>query len=274
MKRLSRILLIGIFLFVSPVGLAQGPDETIDRLLEVSGVSAQVGHFPDLVKSGLPGAKHEGKPFPEATLAAMAASADETILPGEILSALRESLKTVIDDQEAQALLAWYESDPGKEILRAEEKAAVPGAYDRMIEQAQTLAADKERVAIANRIDILRGATEMSLGLQEDSTLALFEALETVARPDSPVDTAGLEAQITERREENRRAIGQMVILSFIYSYQDVEFGKLEQYESFLEQPASIRFNETVMDSLRTEFKRSVTAWGEAVAALSAKAKG
>ena len=88
MKHAYRFFLLGTFLFVSPMGQAEAPDDTIDRLVEVSGVSEQVGNLPGLVKASLRGAEYEGEPLPVQTLAAMATRADELIVPAEMATAM------------------------------------------------------------------------------------------------------------------------------------------------------------------------------------------
>ena len=119
-KHQYKLLLVAIFFFASSLSYADASDESINKLLDLSGLTMQVDQFPGLIKAGMEQVKQQGTPIPDSEYSSMVNSADESILPSEIIEGIRVSLKKSINEKEVQKLLAWYESDLGKEITHAE----------------------------------------------------------------------------------------------------------------------------------------------------------
>ena len=125
-------LLIVLF---SSASFAEVSDKSIDKILDLSGLTVQVAQFPGLIKTGMSLAMQQGEPLPEINT--MLKMVDETVLVSEILQGIRASLKSSLNENEAQQLLVWYESDIGKEITAAEEKASTPDAVKQIMQEAQ-----------------------------------------------------------------------------------------------------------------------------------------
>ena len=138
-KHQYKLLLVAIFFFASSLSYADISDESINKLLELSGLTMQVDQFPDLIKAEIEQAKQQSTLIPDSEYGSMVNSFNESILPSEIIEGIRVSLKKSINEEEAQKLLAWYESDLGKEIRYAEESASTPEAYKQMRQSAQSL---------------------------------------------------------------------------------------------------------------------------------------
>ena len=141
----KKVLLIVLFLS-SPLSYAEISDESLNKILDLSGLTMQVNQFPGLIKVGMEQAKQQGVPISDAEYSLMVTSADKSILPSKILGEIKKSLKQSINEEEAKKLLAWYESDLGKEITKAEEKASTPNAYQQMMQAAPSLLENSERV--------------------------------------------------------------------------------------------------------------------------------
>ena len=115
--------------------------ESIDKLLKLSGLTTQVEQFPSMITVGMEQAKQQGTPIPEAAYTSMVNSVNESILPSEIILGIKNSLMTTVNEKEAEKLLTWYESAIGIEITRAEKNAGTPGAYQKMMQMADSLMA-------------------------------------------------------------------------------------------------------------------------------------
>tara|TARA_B110001450_G_C17564677_1_gene458262 strand:- start:167 stop:1000 length:834 start_codon:yes stop_codon:yes gene_type:complete len=263
-----KLLLVAIFFFASPLSYADVSDESINKLLELSGLTMQVDQFPDLIKAGMEQAKQQGTPIPDSEYSSMVNSANESILPSEIIEGIRVSLKKSINEKEAQKLLAWYESDLGKEITHAEESASTLEAYNQMMQSAQSLLENSERVEFANRLDLLLGATDMTMGIQEHTGIAVYSAIMTAMQPGTPLNIEPFKAQMDAASEQTRAAVKQMVTISFVYSYKNIETNKLKKYETFLNDFTTMKFNKTIMDSMNRGLESSVSKWADLLAQI------
>lgn len=240
-------------------------DESIKKLLNLSGLTAQVNQFPGVIKEGMRQAKQQGAAIPDAEFRAMLRCVDESILSSEMLEGIRSSLKKSINEDEAQDLLAWYESDLGKEITAAEERASTPEAYRQMMKEAQSLLTNTERVEFAERFDGLFGGTEMTMDLQEISALAVYSAIMSAMQPGVPLNLDPFKAQMDAASARTRAAIEQMVVASYVYSYQGIDTEKLKKYEAFLNKPIASKFNRIIMTSIKSEFETSISKWAVAL---------
>jgi len=263
----KKVLLIVLFLS-SPLSYAEISDESLNKILDLSGLTMQVNQFPGLIKVGMEQAKQQGVPISDAEYSLMVTSADKSILPSKILGEIKKSLKQSINEEEAKKLLAWYESDLGKEITKAEEKASTPNAYQQMMQAAPSLLENSERVDFAKRLDALMGATDMSMDIQEYSGIAVYTVMMTVMQPETPVNIEPFKAQMDAVNVQTRTAIEQMVIVSYVYSYQNIETGKLNKYENFLTETATIKFNKTVIESMNKGIELSVSKWADELALI------
>jgi hypothetical protein len=267
-KHQFKLLLGALFLFASSLSYADVSDESIDKLLDLSGLTMQVGQFPGLIKEGMKEAKQQGTPIPDAQYSSMVKSADESIVPSEIIEGIRISIKKSINEKEAKKLLAWYESDLGKEITRAEESAFTPEAYQQMMQLAQSLLENSERVEFAKRLDVLMGATEMAMGIQEHAGIAVYSAMMTAMQPDVPLNIEPVKAQMNAASEQTRAAIKQIVTISFVYSYRNIETNNLKKYEMFLNDATTMKFNKVIIDSLNIGIESSVSKWADSLAKM------
>ena len=95
------IVLLAV-LWVTPSSIfAEVSDESIDKLMDLSGFTEQVKQFPGLIKEGMTQARAQGAPIPDVEFHVMLEGVDESILPSEILQGFRSSLKeTVTEDAE------------------------------------------------------------------------------------------------------------------------------------------------------------------------------
>lgn len=267
-KHQYKILLVAISFFVSSVSYADVSDESINKLLVLSGLTVQFEQFPGLVKAGMAQAKQQGTPIPEAEYNSMVNSVDESFIPSEIIEQTRVNIKKTINEKEAEKLLAWYESDLGAEITRAEESASTPEAYQEMMHSAQSLLSNSEQVEFAHRLDSLLGATDMTMEIQKYSGIAVYSAIMTAMQPGLPIDMEPLKSQMDATSDQTRVAVQQMVTLSFVYAYRNIESEKLIKYENFLNNATTMKFNKVIMNSMNKGFESSVTKWADALAQI------
>ncbi len=265
-KRLPKKISIVILCIFSPLTYGEASNSSIDMVLDLSGLTQQVNQFPGLIKEGMKQARQQGAPISNSAFSTMLLRTDDTILASEIIEEVRSSLKKALTEQDIQQLLLWYESDLGKEITALEENAATPEAYNQMMQQSQALLSNSERVERAKRFDKFLGVTELTMDIQEYSSVAIFSAITLALRPDSATsEIKKFKAQMIAMRPQIRVPTEQIVIVSFVYMYLTLDNFKLKEYELFLTDPTTSKFNKIVASSLNRGLEKSIDKWAFAL---------
>lgn len=266
----SALLLIMIFI----PGLVRAGDITdnsMAKLMALSGLNKQVGEFPGMVRAGMEQANKQDSAIPAAEFREMQMTIEGSFQPSEILRIIAIEVKKNMSESEAQDLLKWYESDLGRKITKAEEDASTPAAYQNMIREAQSLLADEKRVKQAKMIDNLVNATDMMMQLQENTGIAVLTAITTVANQDQQVNIAAFKAQMAAREPQIRAQLEQLVIVSFLYSYKDIDMTSIERYITFLERATARKMNDGVIKGMKYALNQSVDNMAKSLTAVFKK---
>ena len=275
MKGIFKLLLPVILLSVSSFCYAEVTDESLNKLLDLSGITKQVGQLPGAIKGVIQQARQQGTPIPDEDHKAMMITIDQSMLPSEMVAEIRAPLKESISEEEAKQLLVWYGSDLGKEITSAEIKASTAEAFQEMMQSAETLMQDLERLEYAMRIDMLLGLTNMTMDVNKQTSIATHSAIMTAMQPDIPLDLEPLKAKMKAERAQTREAIKGMVLLSLVYTYKDLEIDKLNKYEKFLKDPITTKFNKMGIKGMNRALSSSVLKFTQAlITMLESKKQG
>lgn len=238
-------------LFTSNVVSAGSISESsLNKLMALSGLNKQIAQFPAMVGAGLTQAQQQGTPIPTAEFSEMQKSVKSAFQPSGILKVIGKEIKNSVSESEAKQLLTWYKSSLGKKITKAEENASTHAAYQEMLKQAQALFAKTKRVQLAKEIDSLVNATDMTMQLQENTGVAVFTAISSAMNPGKAVNIKPYMDQMAAQKPKMRVNIEQLVVLSYIYSYKDIEIASIKKYIAFLKRPNTKKFNDSVIKGL------------------------
>ena len=269
MKKIHQKIIFLLFSVTTSVCFADNvSNESLDKILELSGVSVQVKEFPKQIKVGVEASQQQASQIEQDKLDLMLKMIDSAILPKNMLSGIKTSLQQTMTEQDIQKLLLWYESKLGKEITQAEERLSTEEGFKEMIEAGDSLFENEARVAFAKRLDELLGLTKSTLDYQEATSLAVYTAMMTSLRPEEDLDLAGFQAQKAMQRRQLYPATQQIVLASLLYSYQNVDMAKLQKYEAFLKTPHALEFNKNAMMSMSNEFINSTSRFARGMAAI------
>jgi hypothetical protein len=241
--------------------------DSLDKLMSFSGLNKQVAQFPGMVWVGVEQARQQGSPIPDAEFVEIQRLIEGAFQPSEI----GKEIKNGISESEAKDLLDWYESGLGRRITKAEENASTPAAYQEMTKEAQSLLSDEKRVKFAKKIDSLVNATDMTMQLQEKIGVAVFTAISTVINPDQQVNIGPFEAQLSAQEQQVRANIEQLVIVSFVYCYKDIDMGSIEKYIKFLERSSTRKFNDSVIKGMNHALNQSIDKMAKSLAVVFKK---
>lgn len=263
--------LLIMILIPSMVWAGEITDDSLDKLMALSGLNKQIAEFPGMVRAGAEQTRQQGSPISDTEFGEVRRSMEAAFQPSEIISTIGIEIKNNISESEAKDLLAWYESDLGRMITKAEENASTPAAYQEMIKEAQSLLADEKRVKFAKKIDSILNATDMAMQLQENTAVAVFTAISTVMNPDQPVNTGAFKAQMSAQEQQMRSNIEQLVIVSFVYSYKDIDMASIKKYVKFLERSNTRKFNDSVIKGTKYALNQSIDKMAKSLAVVFKK---
>ena len=68
-----------------------------------------------------------------------------------------------------------------------------------------------------------------------------------------------------------RANVQQLVLVSFVYSYKDVDDESLAAYEAFLNRPETMKFNDSTIAGLNSGFEKVVADWADGLAEILLK---
>jgi len=241
----------------SIVWAEQITQDSLNKLMDLSGIHKQAIDFPKVVQAGLIQAKKQGTPMSDTAFNKIQRAMTDAFQADELLKIIGAEVQNSITESQAKELLIWYESEVGKLIIKAEEDAATPMAYQQMIEEKQMLMADQDWVKIAKMMDDLTHTTDITMQLQQGTNVAIFTAVSVARHPDKPVQIAAFREQLITKEQALRPDVEQFVILSFIYSYKDVKATNIERYFDFLKQENTKKFNASIRRGVKDAFEQA-----------------
>ncbi len=270
-KKMWSLSLFIIMFTTSAVFAADITKSSLDQLMSLSGCNKQISAYPEMVKAGMNEAKRRGAQIPNDEFNAMQVAVENSFEPALMLAVISAKIKKDISESDAKELLSWYKSDLGRVITKAEEDATTPTGYQNMISQAQSLFAEKERLNYALKMESLLNATDMAMKIQNKTSLAVYSAMTKSINPYKPIEIAEFKKQMATQEVQMRANMKQLIILSFIYSYKDLDFASIEKYIAFLEKDKTKKFNQSTIDGIKSALVESVDKFATSLAAVRKK---
>lgn len=221
--------------------------QDVGRLLRASGFSSQMATIPGAIHDTLGQAGLQSLDIPinkrDALQRALAESFSVEKLNYQVGNTLRHSLS----NSDVQTLLAWYRSEQGQRITKAEIAGSTPESWLAMQSMTSELLQNSARLNAVQRISRSVNAVEFASHL----TVAGYSVLAFMENSGGWLDIEQLSSQMAEQVSATEENLQMMVWLSFLYAYRDLDLQTLNHYAEFLEQPSSTRFNDLAMGSLR-----------------------
>lgn len=233
-------------------------EQSVSRLLIDSGVDAQMPVFGKLVHGTL------------AQNPALDAAEQREVLQHIAMESFRAdvihrhvemAVAEALQPGDLETLQLWYGSPLGKKITELELLSQQADSLPAMKAAAESLMADRERIAAAARLDDLTGASALAVTLQQRALLANHMAESIAADPGAPIDTAALDAQLQQHREPIEQIMRQQTLLSLAFTYRELPVDRLGSYESFLSTSASQRYQQGVKAGLLAGVEATLGDW-------------
>ncbi len=267
-RAFSVYLVVVFFIFTSSITLAVENERNVNKLLDLSGITKQIREFPDLVKSGVEQSRAQGTSIPDSLYQSMHMAVDDAIDPGTMAKGIVNGLLNKLNEKEIQHLLSWYESELGRKIARLEVKSSTHEAYNEMMLMSESLLADSDHVKFAKKLDELVGATDFTMKLQENTQIAVLSSVFKALNPHKSFDLDAFKSQMSKQHQQIRSSIEQIVIVSFTYTYRNLNQEEIDEYTTFLESSAAKKFNKSAMSDIDKEMNKALIQLGKSMAII------
>ncbi len=239
---------------------ASPSDKSVAELMELSGISKQIAEFPNALKQGFAQASQQGQ-IPPNLASQLQQQIDISLNEGLMLAGIEQSVQQKLSGAEVDKLLTWYRSDNGRKITAEEKKASEPAAQQEMMTKARELMQDTPRVKMAQRINQAAGVTDITVEMQKQVSVGIFAILSRAMQPEQEPNLAGFKIQLNQIEPQLRQQLDQVVTLALVYTYRNLQPETVQAYENFLIQPATKKFNRTVMISISDSIEKVVLQW-------------
>lgn len=259
MKNVIKAPLLLAMCLLSSVAVAGNiTNSSVAALMDLSGVNKELSGLPDSVKAGMQQSRQRGAPLTEEQFTKIEKAVGVAFAPKRVTNTISKRLKSDLTESDAKKLLVWYKSDLGKKITKAEDDAATPEAQNDMLNQAESLLADEERVKLAKRIDETVNVTEIMLELQKNTATTIYTSLSKAMNPGKEVDLEAFEERFAAQEDQMRQQLKQYTTLSLVYKYKKLSVSDVEKYTEFLAKPYAKKFNDSVINGIREALNNSI----------------
>lgn len=259
-------------LVMVPMLMATGARATTlaESVVESSPLGEMSRQYPAMVREGIrEGLVASGHVEPMmadsvAGLASLAFSAQR--MRAQLVADLDGSL----NQDQLEAVQAWYRTSLGQRFAAAEAAASRPDAWDLLNERSAALAEaslDRARAALFERYDQAVAASDITASIAESAQRRLIPAYIAVMGDRAP-DAETLEQNIEQYRPVVRQQIETQVYHAFLSTYQNFSDAELERYLDFLESPSGRAFTEVAAFSIENGLLEPLEAVSSQMARL------
>ncbi|MCD4780795.1 MAG: DUF2059 domain-containing protein [Candidatus Omnitrophica bacterium] len=253
---IKMMVLVMMLMSFASQSFAVEPGSKISQLLDFSGLTMQIEGFPETIKMGISqGSQKFEQPSDSDSLLTMV---DQSIDTKAMLNGVAQDLVKDLSAADIDQLLTWYQTDVARRITKAEEAASTAGAFQEMLEMAESLLANTKRVEVAKQFDRLLNTTEFAMNIHKNTQLAVISSVSKTMNRSEQLDLTMLKSQMDKHEDQMKASIQQMLIVSFVYTYRDISDEDLDAYFSFLGKPLTKQFNQIVMSGLDREMEKAV----------------
>jgi hypothetical protein len=235
-------------------------DADLQKLLKSSGILSQADTLPAMIKGGVQQGMGQNQQISEEKVNQAMALVDQHFSPQKLKQAIAQTLGKELNSKQITHLLAWYESDIGKEIVAAEAAAADPQVMMTVQQNAQALLADTQRVEFAKRYEALLGVTDMMMDMQVNMTTAVYAGVGALAQTKGP-DLDTLKSQISGQMAMQRVNMETMMVLLLVNTFKDIDMAKLAKLEAFTSSSHGLSFSQVTLKAMVDELEQATVSW-------------
>jgi len=226
-----------------PVAPARTGPVTVEELLELSGMRAQLVGIASRLGGELRPAKGQLNPRDEAAV--------DRILGGalhheKIYTLMRGELRRDVDRAKLEATVEWLRSPIARKIVALEVASSETGTDQKVAAYAAGLKASPppgQRVELLQKLDWIAGTTETSTDITAAITRSVTKAVSSVSPPAQKLRPGQIESRVAEIRNRTGELLRQVQLVTMLYAYESLEDAELGEYVRFSASDAGRWYN-------------------------------
>lgn len=229
--------------------------EPLDRLIELSGIEAQLAATPEAFKRDFL-VQVDGA-FDDQTLREFESMIDRALASEVMVARLRSYLAARLSAEEVREVTRWYESDFGRRVTEFEVAASAPAALEAMLASMDTLLNDAQRVVSVQEIESHLQLVDYNLALVMVTQGALLDAIVAAAGREARIDRVSMQAMLDVKLAAIRPDVEYSTVAHLVYTYRELSAREMESYLGVLQQPAMENFNRSMMLGIARMFEEA-----------------
>jgi len=232
---------------------AQSDNDSIEKILEGTGINKLIQHVPNLAMATL---KQSAFAMDDPQInSQLAAAFQKSFTQENIKQDVIASLKTNYDARLSNDFLALLADPLSQKMSTLERASSDPANRQAMMEFAEEMdkhPAPASRMQLIQRLDTANRASEFSVNLQ----LALFKSVFTAVNPvldaEMKISDDEMETMTAEVRESIEQDIIKRVQLSYLYAFRNLDDSELEAYVTLSELETNRKSNQRLTSAVIT----------------------
>ena len=184
-----------------------------------------------------------------------------------MLETIKEHINSHMTSSELDSVLAWFDSDLGRKINKAEEDASSAEAYSQARQVSaglQSQPQDPLRKQLISEIDRASHLSEVTTGMKMSMIINMTEA-----RPSASSNRDSYKeemiSQIKDRRGLIQENTTREVMARLLFAYRSMSDNELKQYLNFLNSEAGKKYADTIAEALLSAVENSNKQWARNV---------
>lgn len=240
-------------LWILLAGTAQAQDAVriAQRLVERSGVAVQLQSVPQGFTDQI--AQIRGK-VPDELLSALAEAGREAYRPELMAQEIAQILAQTLKPAEMQGALKWLETDVGRRVTLAEERASATmdeASLTRFAEQTKAKPPSARREKLMQEMLEATNALEFAANLMEGVALGVAIGMDSTQPVQKRAGAAALRKQLEKAmpKEQVKQELRAAMPVIFAYTYREVSDVDLKAYLAFLRSVDGKRCNDAITEA-------------------------
>jgi len=240
MKRFQQLIyLIILMVFANISNATPVKEQTLHQLLMLSGIEAQMQDLSKGIKAGVMASSGGSGKFSGGYEKLF----NQLVEPDAIYAGVIAEVSQVLTEAEGEFLIAWYESNLGNRLARAEEFASSPEGMAEMQVMSEKIVADVSRMEMASRLAEASGVIDKGMKTQNSIMLAIQVAASKLLSPNEPIVIETLRQALNEQQPRIALYVEQSILTGLAYTFRDFNEDELSAYIEMLKQPAMQKYN-------------------------------
>ncbi len=249
-------------------GVTQAADKRAlaSEVMNVSGLTTQLGQTTRSINDSLKKAEESGKATPEQR--EIGAVMLEAFGTDTILASVGKRLADQLTDSELQAVLNWYKGNPGQKLIQLENQLADPENAKGLVEFAKQVEQNpipEAQQSLYKKIDKATLTTDTTVDMQLNSRVAMVKAMNKTAKSDKKLSEAEIQEKVEAQRPQAMAFMQQINLIKFAYLYKDVSEEDVKAYLKFAESDAGKKYFKVRSKALDGAMQEGSSKVGEAM---------